>query len=92
VEDFHFQQTAALRSSWIWLLIERRMRSGHKKAFAKLDIIASAVSGVNAEMTAEIASKIARGLPDFSLDMGRRAGYYSAHETFSAQPFGGRHY
>ena len=67
VEDFHFQQTAALRSSWIWLLIERRMRSGHKKAFAKLDIIASAVSGVNAEiateMTAKIASEIARWLP-----------------------------
>src|SRR5580704_9388994 len=67
VEDFHFQQTAALRSSWIWRLIERRMRSGHKKAFAKLDIIASAVSGVNAEiameMTAKIASEIARWLP-----------------------------
>ena len=35
VEDFHFQQTAALRSSWIWRLIERRMRSGHTKTFRK---------------------------------------------------------
>ena len=32
------------------------MRSGHKKAFAKLDIIASAVSIVNAEIAAEIAT------------------------------------
>jgi hypothetical protein len=42
----------------------------NKKAFAKLDIIASAVSGVNVEMRRSIAE----GQWEFSLDIGQLRG------------------